>query len=171
MDKRRKAIMKKLLLTLLSLCLVGCMFNASKQRTEKYIFPITTDDEIWKTLNQNEKIEETQIPDDILSALTSESLLETILDYPLISNLFSYSTMELGFEKVSEQFNGINEFRQREDAGKVVLEKLSKMIEDENRDELDFMVLSFLLQQAEIKSQIEEDEFKKVEKELAQFYS
>lgn len=81
---------------------------------EKYVFPVVPNTDEWKAFTTlAEKIEATQIPEDILSRLTDEALIETILDYPLAINMFVYNTHSDGYNQVRTQFNGLPELENR----------------------------------------------------------
>ncbi len=124
--------MKKGLCFILSLlCLVSSAFAADQSGSEAvpdentrgidtpYEYPVTLDMPEWAELTSLEqKLEVCQIPEDILSALTTPALIETVLDYPLAVNIYAHGGavdgIEAGVEVVSGQFNGLAELLRRQ---------------------------------------------------------
>lgn len=79
-----------------------------------YVFPITSDSPEWdELLTLSDMLAACQIPEEILSRLTNEALLETIANYPLGVNLFAYGDAETCYNKVKQQFNGLAELDRR----------------------------------------------------------
>ena len=120
--------------TLSLLCLTGSAFATNVAEPEldtavldesgysidtPYEYPITLDMPEWASLTSlQEKLEVCQIPEDILSQLTTPALIETVLDYPLAVNVYAHGGIndgiEVGVEVVSGQFNGLAELRRRQ---------------------------------------------------------
>ncbi len=83
-----------------------------------YMYPIKPGTEEWKDLNsQTEKVEVCQIPDKILSEMSTDALIETCLSYPLFGGIMAYSNIQQGFERVSSRFNGLQKLLNQSDAG------------------------------------------------------
>lgn len=84
---------------------------------EVYIYPVTPEDAEWSDLGTiEEKIEACEIPQSILENLTTEALVRTVLDYPLIVYIYAYDTTQKGYDKVKSYFNGLQELESRVDA-------------------------------------------------------
>ncbi|MBN2610109.1 MAG: hypothetical protein JXB00_00990 [Bacteroidales bacterium] len=84
-----------------------------------YNFPIKPGSNDWKKLQtHDEMLQVCQIPDSLLLEMCTKSLLETCLKYPLILDFIFYNDTKLGFETMSNGFNGIIELKKRNDAGK-----------------------------------------------------
>lgn len=78
----------------------------------------------WIALEDNiQKINVTQIPEDILHAMTTEALVETVLDYPLLITLYAYEDFSEGFYVLANEFNGMQELLQRPDGAEVLMER------------------------------------------------
>lgn len=82
-----------------------------------YTYPVVPGSAEWDALNEQERIDVCQIPEEILAHLSTEALLQSVLDYPLIQDLL----MPGGYEKLLEQFNGIQELAARYDAQRAVI--------------------------------------------------
>lgn len=97
--------------------------NSSENYTidTPYIYPVVPGTDEWNALDsQDEKVAVCQIPADILSKLTTEALVETVLDYPLMCNISAYNSFLSGYEAVKAQFNGLQELSTRSDAEEVL---------------------------------------------------
>lgn len=82
-----------------------------------YIYPIRPGTAEWYTLDSHsDMIEACTIPDDILSSMTTDELMESILAYPLIVDMFAYDDWSVGFQVVASRFNGLQEFLNRSDS-------------------------------------------------------
>ena len=90
--------------------------------TEPYEYPVLPGTEEWEALPNNlaAKVNACAVPLDTLEHMTTGALLETVLTYPLLDNIFAFNTIEQGIESVSNYFHGINVLREREDAPEAV---------------------------------------------------
>lgn len=79
--------------------------------------------EAWKNLKSGKEMAEVcQLPDSILTALTTEALVKTCLDYPLLLEVFYANDLPTGINAVIQNFNGLRELIKRSDAATVLLE-------------------------------------------------
>jgi hypothetical protein len=85
---------------------------------EPYDYPIKPGTDEWWALPQTleAKIAASQVPEDLLPALTTRALVETVLDYPLLVNMAAFDSLEAGFGSVLSYFNGLQELVTRSDA-------------------------------------------------------
>lgn len=84
--------------------------------TEAYDYPITQASSEWKAFQTHaEMIEACQIPKSILSRLSTEALLESVLDYPLLGDMLAFDNVSSGYRSVFNSFNGLQELSKRED--------------------------------------------------------
>lgn len=72
--------------------------------TGKYLYPVTPESEIWVTLNHAEKVALCNIPDYVINTITDQELIDLVLDYPLLIDVYAYSSFEEGVKKVAEYF-------------------------------------------------------------------
>ncbi len=87
----------------------------------KYQYPVTPYDKEWGNYTQTEEIYTAcQIPQEILDRLTTEELLELVLDCPKLISINFYDSFEEGVKFLAERFNGMNELLAREDCLAVV---------------------------------------------------
>jgi hypothetical protein len=91
-------------------------FALSQSIDEPYDFPLKPGMPEWKTLKSHiEMVNVLQIPQDILTRMTTRSLLENCLNYPLFSNIMLYDTPKTGIEVIISSFNGFSELLKRPD--------------------------------------------------------
>ena len=80
-------------------------------------YPVKPGTEEWKNLQSNEeKVSACQIPEDILLTLSTEDLTDLCLRYPLLSDFLAFDNLNIGLDKLFNDFNGIRELYSREDA-------------------------------------------------------
>lgn len=135
----------------LSLCFVLTEFTQAEEVesiytiTDSYQYPIVPGMEEWKKLKSlQEKIEVCHIPEDVLTNMTTEALIETVLNYPLAINIVAYDTPQIGLKEVTKYFNGLQELSTRVDARKKIEMIISKNDFNINADRLKKVFLSVL---------------------------
>ena len=132
-----------------------------------YIFPITPQDtpEEWRKLKSHqEMVDITQIPEDILETMSTRGLIETCLRYPMLGNMFAYSSYPQGLDVLHRQFNGLRELRGRADAADELLAYYISIDYEElvHSDDpfftLKIMFLDFYMSQDHILLNLDKDE-------------
>lgn len=92
-----------------------------KKVNGKYQYPVTSYDAEWQNYpHVQEKYVACHIPDEIIQELSTEELLELVLDFPLLINIYAYSSYDEGVKEVAKQFNGMAELLKRTDCLSVV---------------------------------------------------
>ncbi len=85
--------------------------------------------EEWNQLNSfSERLNAFNIPDDILTKMTTENLVKTCLKYPWWILITSRDNNQAGYNYLKSVFNGFRELEKRKDAGKELLKVYEKMI-------------------------------------------
>ena len=56
-----------------------------------------------------------QIPQEILENMTTDALVECVVNYPYFPDMDAFSTQELGYKAVRDGFNGLRELESRPD--------------------------------------------------------
>lgn len=80
-------------------------------------YPVTPEMEEWEAFQSlDEMIEACQIPDDILSKMSTDELVEAVANYPLAINVCAYDTPQEGIAHIKEYFNGLHELSKRSTA-------------------------------------------------------
>ena len=91
-----------------------------------YQYPLTAGTDEWGALmNHAEKVDLCQIPEDILSLMTTEALAETVLSYPLLLDMYVWDSTTTGYKVIAATFNGLAELERRPD-GLSTLKELSQ---------------------------------------------
>lgn len=88
-----------------------------------YEYPYVPGTQEWIDLgNMSARIRASQVPDEVLEHMTTDALLQTVLDYPFLSDLYAFNTIEMGYKAVKKHCNSLWEFEARPD----YLEALSR---------------------------------------------
>lgn len=99
-------------------------------------YPILPGSDEWNALDISEAIAKLEVPKDVVDSMTTEALFETVINYPLIDNIFGYDTVHLGITATRESFYAMDAFLEREDAGKILDADL-KVIQNRQKESLD----------------------------------
>lgn len=85
--------------------------------SEPYEYRIVPGMEEWAEYDTLErKINACHVPDQLLESMTTEALVDTVLNYPLLINMFAFNTLDAGVRSVASYFGGIEELLARDDA-------------------------------------------------------
>ena len=83
---------------------------------DTYNFPFKQEDKEWIQFESVAKrITALQIPDTILSVISTEGLLETCLKFPYLTDIMFCENYQKGFEALTLEFNGFQELLKRND--------------------------------------------------------
>ena len=105
--------------------LIACANQTNSSTvSDAYDYPVKPGTDAWKALGSHvEMLKACQIPETKLHSMSTEALVETVLNYPLFNDVLAYNSPQQGFDTMASQFNGIPELLNREDAGTVLLAK------------------------------------------------
>lgn len=82
-----------------------------------YDYPVRPGMDEWTSyIEPEQKLKAAYVPEDILKNMTTEALVETVLNYPLLIDMYAFETVELGYQAVSSIFYGLPELASRSDA-------------------------------------------------------
>ena len=121
--------MKKIptvLLTFMMLAVLcaGCASEKdekAKQIDTPYVYPIQPGTEEWVKLGSlDAKIDACKVDPELMNSMTTEVLLETVLDYPPLINLYAYTDMQQAIGVVSKNFDGLQILHDREDTAECI---------------------------------------------------
>ena len=119
----RKKVNITLVLIAFLVCLVCPINVASAADRPETLYKITPDDAEWKCLNGvQEKIEACRIDEEILQSMSTEQLIEAVLDYPFIIDLFLTDDYESAVGSICENCDAFHELISRSDAEKTIVE-------------------------------------------------
>lgn len=86
-----------------------------------YAYPVVPGTEAWAALGGiGPMAAATRIPEETLANMDTPALLQTVLDHPLIGDLYLYDSLPAGFAAFSRHCNGVPELLSRPDALDVI---------------------------------------------------
>jgi hypothetical protein len=150
----------------------GCMTLLAQESTI-WDFPIKPGTDGWsKLLDHEMKVQACQMPESVLSSISTQNLIEICLNYPLLLNIAAFSSFQEGMNDFKKSFNGIVELYRRVDAPKYLIERYSNL-SPKNLDPkwssfekghyaFTFIALELILSQKALLSSLSNDELKKL---------
>ncbi|MBT2287412.1 hypothetical protein J7E78_28385 [Paenibacillus polymyxa] len=149
-----KKIVSLLLVTLM-LCSFGSSVFANetvndspaqKKSSEIFEYKITPSDQEWAKLsNKQEMLDATRIPIDVLKKMTTEEVVNAVINYPLVINIYAYDSYEAGLKALAEDSDAFRELLTRPDAGNELLDELQFQKTFSSDSSLEELTLSVLL--------------------------
>lgn len=103
------------------------------EEKNSFDYPVTPADDEWNDLESHEKmVEVCNMPDELLTILSTDELVNLMLDYPLLGDLLLYDDISAGFYTLAQNSNILRELLKREDGARSLLEAYCefKIIED-----------------------------------------
>ena len=124
MGKRKKSVLL-LAAVLVLLCTVPMSIPSDAasptQIDTPYVYPLQPGTPEWKAIiSRKDRAAACQIPEDLLPAMTTRALAETVLNYPFMVDLYVWNTTSIGFQALLEDFNGLRELVSRPDGLEVL---------------------------------------------------
>lgn len=96
--------------------------------SDTYSYPILPGTNEWNKLGSlAEMVEVCQLPSKKIKSISTEGLLETLLNYPLILDYIFFENMQNGFSRIKSENIGFAELYNRKDIFKVVTERYRYM--------------------------------------------
>lgn len=87
---------------------------------EPYVYEILPGTEEWVSMSPEERYESCYVSRDIAEKMTTDALVETVLNYPFWINVYTYNTLEEGVDAVASYFPPLSELLSRNDALEVL---------------------------------------------------
>jgi hypothetical protein len=154
------------------LILTGCAKQTGNSEIiDVYDFPVKPGSQEWAAFTSHDEMSKIcQIPEALLSKMSTKGLVETVLNYPLYGDMLAYNSIQKGFDAVVSGFNGLQELLKREDAGTMLLAKYHALnpaaidkswsLEQQGKLAMDFMYIEMLLSQDAILANLTEVELR-----------
>jgi hypothetical protein len=102
--------------------------NSDIKTAGAYEFPVKPGTPEWAALNSHdEMLKVSQIPLERLQRMSTRDLVKTVLNYPLYGDMLAHNSLQEGFGRVADGFNGLKVLLQRDDAGLVLLSRYRGM--------------------------------------------
>jgi hypothetical protein len=106
--------MNKILFSMLLLSFSLFALGQSSASKKTWDYPIKPGMEAWKSFKTSrEKIAVCQIPENVISAISTKDLAEICMQYPLLYDIYAFENLGMGLEKLYNDFNGVRELCQR----------------------------------------------------------
>lgn len=132
--------------------------NQTTTASDAYHFPVMPGSDAWAQFETHQAmLDATQIPTDVLHAMSTKGLVETVLAYPLFGDLLAFNNTQQGFDAVKGGFNGLAELLNRPEAGHELFARYQAMdpanvkaswsLEEQGAYDLSFTYLETLLAQ------------------------
>ena len=96
----------------------GTTWFAGQGEFDEYVFP---PQEEWIDIMPQERYAVLQIPENILEVMSTAGLAETCLNYPMYGEMAFYDSLEIGFQRIRNQFNGLQELFLRSDVADILV--------------------------------------------------
>lgn len=133
--------------------IIGYSFNKNltdEPRTFKY--KITQQDDEWKALKtHDEMVKASRIPSEILKKMTTEEVVDAIVEFPLLFDVLLHNSDEEGVEALLNISDAFKELTTRKDSKEALQNKLSYFSERNIPEEsLYIKILKMLLTEENI---------------------
>jgi len=112
--------------------LFACALNAQTIADKKvtWDYPVKPGMEKWKEFNLTvEMVNACQIPEAVLSKLSTDDLTEICLQYPLFICVYAVNVLNNGVENLYNEFNGIRELYSRKDAASCLIKRYIQKVQ------------------------------------------
>lgn len=141
----------------------------SQEQSEVYDWPLKPGMAKWKDLTTHaQMLQVLQIPINKLQMMSTKSLAQTCLNYPLFPDIWAFNSLQDGMTHVITGFNGLQELLRRDNMG-AELFKIYKMMNPHNFDQnwslfekgkysAEFAKIEILMAQEEILSSLKQNE-------------
>jgi len=111
---------------------IGILYcNCTEPLTLSFSYPVKPGMDEWKQLQSiEEMVNACQIPESIISSLSTKELMAICLQYPLLFTVFAYNNYDDGIDKLFNDFNGIRELFKRQEVSNELLSWYKCQIEN-----------------------------------------
>jgi len=76
----------------------------------------------WDSMTRQERVAACQISEEMLETMPTDDLLQIVLEYPFMIDLYAFNTYAEGFQHVYNEFPALEELSNRNDFGAVIVE-------------------------------------------------
>lgn len=118
--------MKRVLIAFLMAVMPLCLL--AQQQSQPFKYPAPRGSAAWDQLSTyKEKRDASQVPDAIVQKLTTSALLETVLNYPLLTDVMLFSDLQKGVDNLKATFNALPALLQRADLASTCIARYKRM--------------------------------------------
>ncbi|MCI3926841.1 hypothetical protein MO973_42390 [Paenibacillus sp. TRM 82003] len=128
-----------------------------------HLYNVTTADKQWDDFaSKSQMLEATRISDGVLKGLSTERLVEAVLSYPLLVNIYAYDSYQQGLKALAKDSDAFRELLKRADAGEKLLQQLNRNSMIMSEPSLESLTVSVLLSEESIWRTLENKETAKM---------
>lgn len=152
------------------------MYVQGQNQSTLFKYPITPNTSEWREYKTTaDRLKALQIPEGLLSLISTEELIDVCLDFPYIGEFLCFNDYQYGFEKVTNKFNGYKELMNRKDLVKVLPSKASeihKLIDTSSdrkstiNSQIKLIAFDFLIIQEDILNQFDKNTRNQLQDEI-----
>jgi len=96
----------------------------SDSEESSFEYPINSDSSEWAQYEtHDEMLAACTVPDEMLVEMSTEDLINIVLKYPLLCDIFAYDSYKEGLFELAVNFNGLRELLNRENGAELLLER------------------------------------------------
>ena len=136
-------------------------------KNDAYDFPVY---EKTEPLEYVEILNFLQVPESVLKTMSTEGLIETCINYPRFGDMMLYDSFQQGFDKVRNNFNGLNELYIRDDAPAKLINVIKSIdlnkLQDAQSSAILYRCICYMVAQDEIINSINNSDAKELLKTL-----
>ncbi len=93
----------------------------------RYVYPLTPKDPEWQEMEDYlDKAKACKIPQEVLENMSDEQLVQAIIDYPLIYDVFFFSDVSMGVDHFSKTCDAYAELLKRQNAKDILLNEITR---------------------------------------------
>ena len=109
-----RCIVVAVFLIIVGVCCSKCeVHNLSDEPHVYEVLPGTPE---WESMTPSQRQESCEVSVEEVESMTTAALVETVISYPYLIDIYAFDTLEQGIEWVSMYFLGLPELLSREDA-------------------------------------------------------
>lgn len=101
---------------LLTACLLALNIVNAQVTDEPYKYPVRPGTEEWKSFKKHKDLREiSQIPETLIQRMDTKTLLQSVIDYPLIGDVLIFKSYKAGINQLKSNFFAIDSLIRRTD--------------------------------------------------------
>ena len=104
---------------------------------EPHVYTALPGTEEWVEMTPRERRASCAVSKEEVEGMTTRALVETVVNYPYLINMYAYDKFDMGVQAVAESFPGLKELLSREDAGTALAEYENERVRLRSTDSVD----------------------------------
>lgn len=104
---------------------------------QAHVYEVLPGSEQWDSMTVVERLDACHVSEQEVVNMPTEALVDTVLNYPYLINIYAYNSLEEGIEMVSGHFTGLQELLSRDDCAQKLQAFLAGSIETKGINDTD----------------------------------